>query len=38
MLFALLSVFALAAGARVALAVHRLWRAIPRRNSDFGVV
>ena len=38
MLFALLSVAALVAGARAAIALHRLWRTVPRRNADFGIV
>ena len=38
MLFAIFSVIAIAAGGRAALALYRLWRAVPRRNADFGVV
>jgi len=38
MLFALFSAIALVAGARAAIALHRLWRAVPRRNADFGIV
>ena len=38
MLFAVFSLVVLAAGSRAALALYRLWRAVPRRNADFGIV
>jgi len=36
MLIALLSFVALAAAVRAALALRRLWTALPRSNADFG--
>lgn len=36
MLFALLSVLVLAAAGRAAWSLHRIWKALPRRNADFG--
>jgi hypothetical protein len=38
MLFALLSLIALTAATRAGLALYRVWRAVPRRNADFGIV
>ena len=38
MSIALLAVFALAAAARGAWMLHRLWRVLPRSNRDFGLV
>jgi hypothetical protein len=38
MLFAVFSLIALAASTRAAIALYRLWRAVPRRNADFGIV
>ena len=38
MLLAVVSLIAVTAGARAALALYRVWRAVPRRNADFGIV
>jgi len=38
MLFALLSVLAVVAAGRAMFSVYRLWRIVPRRNADFGIV
>ncbi|GEM_PF-3764722 len=38
MLFALSTAVVLVAAGRAALALYRLWRAVPRRNADFGIV
>ena len=38
MLIVLLSAFAVAAVGRAAWLLHHLWRTLPRRNADFGLV
>ena len=38
MSIALLSILLLAAAGRAAWLLHRLWRMVPRRNADFGLV
>ena len=38
MLFTVFSLIVITAAGRAALALYRLWRALPRRNADFGVV
>jgi len=38
MLIALIAFAALAAAARGAWSLHRLWRTLPRSNRDFGLV
>ena len=37
MLIAVLSLAVIAAAGRGAWLLHRLWRAVPRRNADFGL-
>ena len=38
MLFALLSALAVVAAGRTLFTVYRLWRTLPRRNADFGML
>jgi hypothetical protein len=38
MLLTLLSALAVVAVGRTLVGVYRLWRAVPRRNADFGIV
>ena len=38
MLIALLSLAVLASAGRSVWLIHRLWRALPRSNRDFGLV
>jgi hypothetical protein len=38
MLLALLSALAVVAAGRTLFIVHRLWRSVPRRNADFGIL
>ena len=38
MLFASISALAVVAAGRAMFTVYRLWRTVPRRNADFGIV